>query len=113
MTIKLDKPIYENYEVNPDFDIALKTENENFEKNSDDSGDNITSGLVVSNYLEFNEDITQIYTSQNTSNLGYLAIVGRKRFTIYYVSDDNMGACECIKVIDRDYRFDKKLGCMG
>lgn len=67
----------------------------------------------MSNFLEFNENITSIFTSSNTSNLGYLAIVGKQRFTIYYVSDDGMGACECIKIMDKDYRFDKKLSHMG
>lgn len=98
--------------MNPDFDIA-NGENDDLEKNSDASVDDIASGLVVSNYLDYSEDISSIYTSLNTSNLGYLAIVGKQRFTIYYVSDDNMGACECNMIMDKDYRFDKKLSSMG
>lgn len=38
ITIKFEKPIHENYEVNPDFDVA-KALDDQFEKNSDDSID--------------------------------------------------------------------------
>ena len=73
----------------------------------------MSSGMVSHKYLNHNEPISALFTSSNISDLGYLAIVSKYRFTIYFVQDDNNGSCETSMVWDKDYRFDKSLTQMG
>ena len=42
-----------------------------------------------------------------------MALIGKMRFTIYDVYDNNTGGCDYGMTWDKDYRFDERLRFMG
>jgi hypothetical protein len=42
-----------------------------------------------------------------------MALIGKLRFSLYYVQDDSMGSCDINLIWNKDYRFDKYLKSMG
>ena len=42
-----------------------------------------------------------------------MAILGKTKFSIYYVTDDGEGSVDCQAVFTKDYQFDTKFKAMG
>ena len=68
---------------------------------------------MVKKSLEFDQQIDGIFTSRSTTDYGYVALIGKMKFTIYYIYDDNIGGCDYQVVWSKDYRFDRSIRAMG
>lgn len=44
--------------------------------------------------LQYDEEIEKIFTSRNSTEYGYMAIIGKYKFSIYYVQDDGEGSAD-------------------
>mmetsp|Transcript_27145 Transcript_27145/g.41301 ORF Transcript_27145/g.41301 Transcript_27145/m.41301 type:complete len:263 (-) Transcript_27145:939-1727(-) len=109
ITIKIEKPIGEGIDIVDNFGIDQDQEDE---KHSDDS-EPLAAGIITQKTLEFDQPIEAVFTSRASTQYGYLAVVGKMKFTIYYIYDDNVGGSDFQVVWSKDYRFDKHIRTMG
>lgn len=63
--------------------------------------------------LDFGQEIESIFCSRNTSTYGYMAILGKTKFSIYYIQDDNEGSVDYEAIFHMDYKFDLEIKAMG
>ena len=59
--------------------------------------------------LPFEGSIEAIYSSRNTLEYGFIALLSNMRFAIYDVYDNSAGGTEYSLLWDKDYRFDRQL----
>jgi hypothetical protein len=111
ITMKIEPIIGQEIDVKNDFGA---NEGEKVdEKDSDGSGDLNAAGMLSSKFLLYDQEIDSIYTTSNMSDLSYICITSRLRYSIYYIQDDNMGSADFTLIWNNDYRFDKHLKSMG
>lgn len=71
------------------------------------------AGMLTQKFLDYNEEIESIFTTNNMGDLSYMVIVSKMRFSIFYIQDDNIGSADFNLIWDNDYRFKKELKSMG
>ena len=111
--MKIEPIIGEVIDVKNDFGMPNEGEGKNDEKDSDGSGDLNAAGMLTKKFLDYDLEIESIFTSSNMSDLSYLCIVSKLRFSIFYIQDDNIGGTDFSLIWDNDYRFNRQLKQMG
>ena len=112
ITIKIEEPIGEDIDIKNDFGVGKQDDDDKKgEKNSDES-DNQNAESHDLHYMVYTEPIKAIFTTR-CSELGYIALIGKMRFTIYDIYDNNSSGTDQVLLWDNDYRFDKRVKAMG
>lgn len=104
-TMKIEGPITIDVDFNEDNE-KMEAQKKHQNNMSDDS-ENMNTSNKSKAFIDYDGHIEKIFTSRNTSVLGYIAIVSQYRFTIYNLYDDQQGSVDMHQEWDHDIRFEQ------
>lgn len=80
---------------------------------ADEESDNIEEDARGITVIEINEEIENMFNSRNNSPYGYLVVLCKDKFYLFYIYEEDCQGCEKDLIWSCDYKFEKDIRKYG